>query len=140
MKAGFSIHYLKGFNEHVDFISRLNVSFLDYLFRNRPQTGSDKILLEADANINIRLLTDKFFVVPYLSAGAGISMYKIYFSAYVPAGAGFQFNLGKGDAFIFTHIQYVIPVTDLANYHFNYSLSFAGALKAKKESALLLPL
>lgn len=141
MSAGLGLQYLEGLNGHVDFSGRLNATFVNYLFQNKPasSTASKKVLVEADASLNIKLLSDKYFLSPYISAGVGASMYSVYFAAYAPVGAGLQFNLGKGDAFMFTTIQYLIPVTDLSNYHFNYSFGFAGALTAAKETKLLPP-
>ncbi|MCZ0211835.1 hypothetical protein OZK63_41485, partial [Streptomyces sp. UMAF16] len=60
--------------------------------------------MEADASVNLKLLTDKYFMVPYLSAGVGASMYAgTYFGAYIPVGTGLQFNLGEGN---FINLQY----------------------------------
>lgn len=132
MDYGFGLQYMQGLTDHIDFTGRLDGSFTDYLFRDKPQGGEDKFLLEADAGVNIKLLTDKYVVVPYLHAGIGGSMYDGYFAAYAPLGVGLQFNLGKGDAFIFTDAQYRLRVTDNANDHFNYSIGFGGALTSRK--------
>jgi outer membrane protein OmpA-like peptidoglycan-associated protein len=136
MYFGVGVEYLQGIGEHVDFAGRLDVSFPDYIFRDKKPLGSTHILIEADANVHVKLLSDKYFFTPYVTGGVGASMYKIYFAAYMPVGLGFQFNLGKGNAFIFTEAQYRLPVTELGGYHFNYSLGFAGALTHKKEKAI----
>lgn len=133
MTPGLGLQYLEGLCDHVDFASSLQISFLDYPFENKKSTGSDDMLLEADAAVNLKLLKDNYILVPYVTAGLGASMYKSYFSAYMPLGVGFQFNLGNSDAFLFTNAQYRVPVTDLASYHFNYSIGFASSIKAGKQ-------
>jgi len=79
------------------------------------------------------LLTDKHFMVPYLSLGVGASMYNgTYFAAYAPTGIGLQFNLSEG-TFIHTLFGYNIKVSDLSINHLNYSIGISSALKDKKE-------
>ncbi len=140
MDFGLGLQYLQGLTNHIDFSGRLDASFTDYLFRNRPQTGDDNFLLEADAGFNIKLLSDKYFLVPYLHAGIGGSMYDgSYFAAYVPLGFGLQFNLGKGDAFVFSNAQYRLRLTDNANDHFNFNIGVGGSLTNRKEPAMAPP-
>ncbi len=135
MDFGLGLQYLKGLTNHIDISGRLDASFADYLFRNRPQTGDDNFLLEGDAGFNIKLLSDRYFLVPYLHAGIGGSMYDgSYFAVYAPVGAGLQFNLGKGDAFVFSNAQYRFRVTDNASDHFNFNIGIGGALTNRKEA------
>jgi hypothetical protein len=51
------------------------------------------------------------------------------FAAHIPIGMGFQINLGKSDAFMFTQGVYKTAVTNLAANHFTYSIGFAAPLK-----------
>ncbi len=140
MDFGLGLEYLQGLTNHIDFTGRLDGSFTDYLFRNRPQTGDNNFLLEADAGFNFKLLSDRYAIVPYLHAGFGGSMYNgSYFAAYVPLGAGLQFNLGKGDAFIFSNAQYRLRVTDNANDHFNFNIGIGGALSSRKPAEVTPP-
>jgi len=137
MDAGFALEYMEGLTEHLDFSSRLDLSYLDYFFSNRPKLGTDNALLEGDANLRLKLMSDKYFFTPYVSWGIGASKYTGYWAAYMPFGIGFQFSLGHGESFIFTNVQYRVPVTDNANYHFNYSLGFGAPVVSKKEQAVL---
>lgn len=137
MDAGFGLEYIKGFTEHLDFSTRLDLSYLDYLFSNRPKIGTDNALLEGDVNLRLKLMSDKYFFTPYVSWGIGASKYTSYWATYMPFGLGFQFSLGHGEAFIFTNAQYRVPVIDNANYHFNYSLGFGAPVVSKKEQAVL---
>lgn len=140
MSFGLGLQYLQGLSNHIDFSARLDASFTDYLFRNRPQSGTDNVLLEGDAGFNIKLLPDNYFLVPYLHAGIGGSIYNgTYYAVYAPVGLGLQFNLGKGDAFIFSNAQYRFRVTDNANDHFNFNIGVGGALTNRKEVVMAPP-
>lgn len=137
---GLGLQYLQGLTNHIDVSGRLDGSFTDYLFRNRPQSGEDNFLLEGDAGVNFKLLSDRYFLVPYLHAGIGGSMYNgKYFAAYAPLGAGLQFNLGKGDAFVFSNAQYRVELTDNASNHFNFNLGVGGALTSRKAPVMTPP-
>ena len=141
MSPGLNIQYFEGLSEHFDFMATLGGTFVDYPFLGRPKVGQDKFLLELDANLNVKLLSDKHFFVPFLSAGVGASMYGgNYFGAYIPVGAGFQFNLGNSESFLFTQFTYKVPVTTATNnYNFNYSLGFGSPLTEKKVEKLIPP-
>ena len=141
MSPGLNIQYFEGLSEHFDFMATLGGTFVDYPFLGRPKLGQDKFLLELDANLNVKLLSDKHFFVPFLSAGVGASMYGgNYFGAYIPVGAGFQFNLGNSESFLFTQFTYKVPVTTATNnYNFNYSLGFGSPLTEKKVEKLIPP-
>ncbi len=136
MSPGLSIGYFEGLSEHVDFMANLGGTFVNYPFLGRPKLNQDKLLVELDANVNLKLLSDKYFFVPFLSAGVGASMYGgNYFGAFIPVGGGFQFNLGNAESFLFTQMSYRIPVTTATNnYNFNYSIGFGSPLVEKKEA------
>ena len=135
MTPGISVGYFEGLSEHVDFMANLGGTFVDYPFLGRPKLNSEKFLVELDANVNLKLVSDKYAVVPFLSAGAGISMHGgNYFGAFIPVGGGLQFKLGDEGSFLFTQLSYRIPVTtSTVNYNMNYSLGFGSPLVEKKE-------
>ncbi|MCZ2222377.1 MAG: OmpA family protein [Chitinophagales bacterium] len=133
MYPGIGITYLKGLFNHIDFASNLRGSFVKYPFLNGEKSTTEKLLLELDATARLKLLTDKYAFVPYVSGGVGASLYGSKLGAYLPFGGGFQVNLGDGDAFIFTDVTLHVPVTHkTSNYNLNYSLGIAGALTDKK--------
>lgn len=132
MKAGLGFQYLQGWNKYVDFSGRLNISFLDYPFQNKASLGTEKLLLETEAALHAKLLPDKYFIVPYASAGLAAGLYNVYFLSYMPVGAGLQLNLGRSDAFIFSQMHYFIPLTKTCNYRFLYSMGFAANLKSAR--------
>lgn len=130
MAYGLSLQYLEGLTKHVDFSGSLGGSFLKYPFPNKATPSNDALLLELGATLNLKLLTDKYILVPYANIGLGLSSYKMSdFAAYIPVGIGFQVNLGAQDAFFFTQGNYNIGVTNTAANHFTYSLGFAAPLK-----------
>ncbi len=136
MAPGLSVGYFEGISEHVDFMANLGGTFVNYPFLGSPKGNQDKFLLELDASLNLKLLSDKYFFVPFLSAGVGTSMYGgSKFGAFIPVGGGFQFNLGNSESFLFTQMSFRIPVTTrVNNYNFNYSLGFGSPLVDKKEA------
>ena len=103
-------------------------------FDGRPPAGDQTLLLEADASLHAKLLPDKYWVVPFLSAGLGASKYKGYYGAFVPLGLGVQVNLFY-DAFLVLNSQYRVKVTDNTNYHFFGSIGIAGNIGGKRKTA-----
>jgi OmpA-OmpF porin, OOP family len=140
MSAGLSLQFMNGLTDHIDFTSTLGGSFVNYPFKTSSgiaPTGQSKFLLEADAGINIKLLTDEHFFVPYINAGIGASMYAgSYFAAYIPLGVGLQFNLGEG-SFINTQFNYRTEVSALSTRHINYSIGFSAPLKDRKPEPVI---
>jgi outer membrane protein OmpA-like peptidoglycan-associated protein len=132
MSIALGINYIKGINNNVDYS-------INYYFGNSiypPRTGSNngkKAYLHAlDASLHLKLLTDKSFFTPYLKAGLGGSLWSDQFEAFMPLGGGLQFKLAP-EFFLLSELQYRVPVTQGANYHFLYSLGFAGSVGEKKE-------
>ncbi len=141
MIPGFGITYYEGLSDHFDFMSSLQGSFIKYPFRSGRGIGKEWFHTQLDANVNMKLVTDDHFCVPYLTAGVGIFSHGgTYFGAYIPVGSGLQFNLGNQETFLFTQFQYRIAVTDNAAYHFNYSLGIGAPLNPKKEEIKMVSL
>ncbi|NOT90630.1 OmpA family protein [Ferruginibacter sp.] len=132
MAAGLAISYIQGLSNHIDFESSLSGSFVDYPVPGESLTGSTNLLLEAVATANIKLLTDKYWVNPYISAGLGAAKYKGYYSAIAPIGLGLQVNL-YDEAFLLINTQYRVPITENATYHLYHSIGIAGNIGKKKE-------
>ncbi len=129
MNAGIGISYLKGLSDHVDFAGTLGTSSGDYPNNNIDLTG---LLLESTAGVNIKLLSDKYIVNPFLNIGVGASTYEgVYFGAFTPVGAGFQVNI-LDEAYFFLNSQYRIPVTQNSSYHLYYSFGIAGNIGKKR--------
>ncbi len=139
MTPGLGLQYFTGLTDYLDFTANLNASFINYTFYDGSKAGSDKFLLESDAGVNLKLLTDNYFMVPYLHAGVGASMLGgTYFGAYAPIGAGAQFNIGE-DNFIHLQWLYNLRVSDNTNNHFHYAIGFSSPLTEKKAPVALAP-
>jgi outer membrane protein OmpA-like peptidoglycan-associated protein len=141
MQPGLGVTYIQGLSNHVDFAAGLGGCFVDYPFLGRPKLNQEKFLLELDANLRLKLLSDKYIFVPYLSGGVGASMLGgTYFGAYMPFGGGFQLNLGDNESFLITEFSYRVPVTTkTVNYNLNYSLGFVAPLTEKKQPKVVTP-
>ena len=131
MSPGLAVNYMKGLAPNFDLSTSLEMSFLDYPIQGKTAFGSNNLLLEANAMINAKMLPDRYFFVPYLSGGLGISGYKGYYGTFLPVGAGIQVNIFN-EAFFFINSQYRIKVSENTNYHFFASIGFAGTISGKK--------
>jgi hypothetical protein len=136
MTAGLALNYMKGLNNHIDFSTTAGGSFVSYELRNNPGSAKDRFLLEVDASVIAKLLSDKYWLTPYAQTGVGGLIYGPYFGAFIPAGAGLQVNF-YDEAYLLLNAQYRIPITETANYHFYYSLGIAGNIGKKKETTSL---
>ena len=139
MATGISISYFKGVRPKIDFAATLNGAFLDYPFRNRPSLGSTYFLLEGDASANFKLVTEDYWLIPYVNLGVGAHLFKSYYGAFLPVGLGLRINL-LNEAGINISSQYRIPVNyETSNYHFFHSIGVYGILGEKKEQMKSMP-
>ncbi len=134
MKGGVALNYIQGINPNLDFSSTLGMSSLEYPLRKHAAVGEEKILLEADASIRAKMLSSKYVVNPYVQVGFGAFQWYGYYGAFIPAGVGLQFNIGQTNSIVINS-QYRIPVTEMANYSFYYSLGFVGKIGELKKKA-----
>ena len=133
MNPGLAVDYFSGLSNHVDFVATLGGSFLDYPNSNIVP-GSNNFLLESTAGVNLKLLSDQYWVTPFMDVRVGASNYQKYFGAFIPVGIGLQVNI-VDEAFLLIHSQYRIPVTENTSYHFYHSVGIAGNISKKKEPA-----
>ena len=130
MNPGIALSYVKGLTNHIDFTGTLGGSFVDY-----PKSGvftySKRLLAEVTGALNLKLLPDNFRVVPYAIVGLGASKYKSNYAAFIPVGAGIQFNIFDR-AFITVNSQYRVPVTESGAYHFYHSVGLIGQIGKEK--------
>lgn len=134
MNPGVAINYLQGLSKHIDFSATLGGSFLDYPVEGTPQFGPDKFYLEATGSVNLKLLSDHYWVTPFIDLGIGASKWSSYYSAFIPAGVGLQVNFLDA-AYLLINSQYRIPVTSNASYHFYHSIGVAGTISTPKAPA-----
>ena len=131
MQMGFGVNYLKGIAKNLDFMGTLDGSSTDYLFKDGTTHGSSAFLLDGNAALNLKLLDDRHKVVPYLSGGAGFSVYQGKAGLYIPVGAGIQFHLFNS-AFVFANVQYRNALSSSVNDHFQYNIGVGASLGKKK--------
>ncbi len=138
MSPGIAISYFKGIRKHMDFAASLGGSYIRY-----PMTGknftSDNLLLETNASMHLKMVSEKYWVQPYISLGIGAHKYLSYYGAFIPLGLGMKVNF-YDEAHLFISSTYRVPVTtETANYHFQHSLGIAGRIGKKKEPVVIPP-
>jgi OmpA-OmpF porin, OOP family len=136
MAPGLAINYMRGLSKHVDLSAGIGGSFLDYPISGKSAFGNDNLLLEGDVTVNAKMLTDKYWFTPYLTAGIGASKYKGYYGAIVPMGVGMQVNF-YDEAYLFINVQYRFGITENTSNHLYYSIGVAGNIANKKESKVV---
>ena len=129
MSPGLAISYYKGLTPFVDFAGTLVGSFVNSNSVLKNSQGSNQnFFLEGDASLQAKLLPENFWVTPFVSGGVGIAEFTSHYSAFIPLGLGVKLNLFD-EAAITIGSQYRIPVTTSTNnYHFMYSIGFAGVI------------
>ncbi|HEY0679500.1 MAG TPA: hypothetical protein VGD17_14550 [Chitinophagaceae bacterium] len=133
MSPGLALVYMKGITSHLDYSITAAGSFVDYPLQNSNATsGSDRFLIEVDASIVGKMVTDRYWLIPTVNLGIGAAKYGSYYGAFIPAGLGLQLNFFD-EAFLIFNSQYRIPVTETTNYHFFHSVGIAGSLGKKND-------
>lgn len=130
LNPGLAVSYMQGVTSNIDFITTLSGSIVDYAVPGRGSDGEKQLFLEAVAAANVKLLSDRNFLTPYITAGVGAFRYKKSFGAFIPIGLGLQAKV-KQDVFVLLSSDYRVPVTDRGAYHLYHSLGVVSALKKK---------
>lgn len=139
MAPGLNVSYYQGLTNNIDFIATLGATFTEYTYKGKTLGNNSNFLLDLDAQLNFKLLTDNYFVVPYITAGIGTSMYRgTYFMASGIGGLGLQFKLGEG-SFIFLQSTYKSHISENSKENLNYSLTFASPIVEKKVVPVVAP-
>ena len=140
MTPGMAISYMQGLSNHVDVQARLAGSFLDLPVQGKPINNNDFFFAESDVSLLLKMVNDKNWVSPYISAGIGASLYKgSKFGAFIPVGAGIQVNF-YNEAYLLLNAQYRLYTAAANNYHFFYSIGFAGNIAKPMEVAAVKPI
>ena len=132
MLPGLALNYMNGLTPHFDWSSTLTGSFIDYYKPDGTSLGQDNLLLEGDVSVKGKLFTNRYWVSPFVQVGAGVSKYRAYCGAFVPAGMGMQVNLFDEAFFIF-NAQYRIAVTNTVSNHLFYSVGIAGNIGGRRK-------
>ncbi|MFN8291718.1 MAG: OmpA family protein [Chitinophagaceae bacterium] len=132
MNPGFALSYFKGIRKHVDYTASLGGSFLRYPMPNKS-FSTDNLLLEATGAVNLKMMTEKYWVQPYIYLGLSAHKYLRYYGATMPLGLGLKVNV-LNDVHLFVTSVYKVPVTtETANYHLQHSIGLAARIGKKKE-------
>ncbi|RYY52214.1 MAG: OmpA family protein [Chitinophagaceae bacterium] len=137
MEPGLAISYFKGLHKHVDIAGTIGGTFLKYPVPNQSTVGGNpRILVDYEAAFNLKMVSERHILIPYVIAGVGGQMYRKSFGAYVPLGLGLRFNVFD-QTHLFITTQYRVPVsTETISYHFLNSIGFAGTIGKIKEKTL----
>ena len=138
MNAGMAVSYLQGLGNNIDFGTTLSGTFVTYPVPNKTNYSKRGLLLEAAATAHLKLLSDKYFFTPYLTAGIGASKFRGYYGAFAPLGLGFQFKLAD-NVFANINSQYRVPVTENVAYHLYHSIGLSQSFPKKKEVVVAPP-
>jgi OmpA-OmpF porin, OOP family len=132
MSPGLAITYFKGIRKHIDVAASIGGSFVAYPMPNKNFID-DRFLLEANAAVNLKMVSEKYWVQPYIIAGVGAHKYRSYYGAFMPLGIGFKVNFFD-EIHLFINSTYRVAVTtETSNYHFQHSIGIASALGKKKQ-------
>ncbi|MGV3656655.1 MAG: hypothetical protein ACO1NX_01825 [Chitinophagaceae bacterium] len=132
MAPGFSVSYIKNLRTQTDLAATLTGAFGNDAL---PEivNSSPAFLLQADATIHYRVLSNRHVVTPYLLGGVGASKLKGYYGAYMPVGGGIRVNFFNEAAF-FIQAKYHVPVTTATvRAHFIYGIGIAGIVGKRNE-------
>jgi outer membrane protein OmpA-like peptidoglycan-associated protein len=131
MSPGIGLHYTKGLKKHIDYTVSFGASFLNHPFINKPDIGTEKLLLQLEAVANFKMVSDKYWLQPYLIGGIGAQKYSVYYGAYIPLGVGLNINFFN-EGRLFINSTYRTPVTtESASYHFMHAFGIAGRIGKK---------
>lgn len=132
INPAMSLNYMEGISSHIDFMGRMTAAVLNYPVQNTATVSNGrKLYLEFDANLNLKLLTDNYWVVPYLQAGIGAGKERTNFMAYMPLGAGLQVNFSD-DVQLHLNTSYRVPITSKGNNNIFHAIGFSVPLNERK--------
>jgi outer membrane protein OmpA-like peptidoglycan-associated protein len=133
MSPGLGLSYIKGVTNFIDIESTLGASFavMPNRFGVTPIGSNEKFLLTGTVMANTKVLSDNYWISPYISAGVGAAKYGKSFGAFTPIGLGLQVNF-YDEAYLLLNSQYRVPVTDNLGYHVYHSVGLAGTIGKNK--------
>ena len=128
MPLGVEVHYYQGITTHLDVRGALGGYFAKYGAIPNNVSDKEQFGVDLNAQLNLKLFTDKVLFNPYLTGGVGITDFNannFYESA--NAGAGFEFNIGKG-TFFYIQTVYDFQINHQLLDNLNYSIGYAAPI------------
>ena len=130
MTPGLAISYMQGLSNKLDFAATISGSIGEYPVPNKPTSTQQKVILEAVATGNLKLLSDKYYINPFITMGVGASKYKGFYAAFMPIGVGMQIKI-TNDIFLTANSQYRVAITENSAYHFYHSFGVVAPIKKR---------
>lgn len=128
-EGGIMLNYLKGINNHLDYVVGLQGSFSNRAFKNYVLVNR-MLLVQVDYSVRARLFKRFYWFQPYIQTGLGVSASNKQVGAYVLVGPGVQLNYK--DIFLLINGQYRLSLTPQQNNHLFLSVGIAGILNRPK--------
>ena len=130
MMTGIGVDFLKGITNHIDFAASFNYTKGINTY-NLPSTNINSYsLFTLETLLNIKFISDKHYVRPFLIAGAGLYDQNGT-GMYAPLGIGLQFNIFNA-VILNVQAQYNMAFKSADNSNLFYQIGFATALVKKK--------
>jgi len=140
--VNYGFQYIQGLNKKVDFVSNIEFSSFKYPYYTSlkvPKENMAKDYASLDFNLNYKFKTDEHAVVPYVTAGVGVGMDRLYyFSAYAPVGAGLQIKANYG-SYIFIQATHNAEISSLTKKHNSFSISYSLPINGRDRKPIVLP-
>ena len=128
MSLGVDVHYYQGITSHIDLRGTLGGYFAKYGVTPNTIAEKEQFGLDLKAQLNFKLFTDNVFFNPYLTGGFGVTDFNSgNFYENGNAGAGFEFNIGKG-TFFYIQTVYDFQINHKALDNLNYSIGYAAPI------------
>jgi len=128
MSLGVDVHYYQGITKHLDVRGTLGGYFAKYGAIPNNIADKEQLGLDLMAQLNLKLFKDKALFNPYVTAGGGITDFNVNnFYASANAGAGFEFNIGKG-SFFYIQTIYDFQINHKTWDNLNYAIGYASPI------------
>lgn len=122
---GIQLTYFQGILPNLDAMGFVGVGPSKYGLKSQS-FKKEQFLVEARAQLNLKLLTDDYWFAPYLTSGVGATFFngKNNLMGDVPVGGGLNVNFGKG-TFLYLQSTYQFQMGKKGKENMNYNMGIA---------------